>query len=122
LLRKSLAIVLLLAFSTQLSAKALVIGYYYLNQKYIAENLCVNKEKPQMDCNGKCHLKKQLSKQEQAGHQSVPNLKEIGETLVFFETLLNEIRHSNKNFPIQTGYYFSITDHGTEPAVHPPCC
>ena len=35
---------------------------YYLNQKYIAEELCENKDKPQMNCHGKCHLKKEIKK------------------------------------------------------------
>jgi len=33
---------------------------YEINKKYIAEVLCENKAKPEMKCNGKCHLKKQL--------------------------------------------------------------
>jgi hypothetical protein len=35
---------------------------YELNKKYIAEFLCENKKKPEMKCNGRCHLKKQLKK------------------------------------------------------------
>ena len=33
---------------------------YEINKKYIAEVLCENMTKPEMKCNGKCHLKKQL--------------------------------------------------------------
>jgi hypothetical protein len=33
---------------------------YKINYKYISEVLCINKAKPKMACNGKCHLKKQL--------------------------------------------------------------
>ncbi|MDG4716258.1 hypothetical protein [Winogradskyella marincola] len=35
--------------------------YYQLNIDYIIETYCVNKEKPELQCNGKCHLAKQLS-------------------------------------------------------------
>ncbi len=38
---------------------------YALNQDYIAEFLCVNKDKPQLQCNGKCHLAKQIEKQQE---------------------------------------------------------
>ncbi|WP_157607914.1 hypothetical protein [Seonamhaeicola sp. S2-3] len=38
---------------------------YLLNQDYIAEFLCVNKDKPELQCNGKCHLAKELKKQQQ---------------------------------------------------------
>ncbi|GGD21719.1 hypothetical protein GCM10011368_24680 [Hyunsoonleella pacifica] len=38
---------------------------YVLNQDYIAEFLCVNKDKPKLQCNGKCHLAKQIEKQQE---------------------------------------------------------
>lgn len=38
---------------------------YFLNQDYIAEFLCINKEKPELQCQGKCHLMKQLEKQDE---------------------------------------------------------
>ncbi|WP_299112745.1 hypothetical protein [uncultured Winogradskyella sp.] len=34
--------------------------YYQLNIDYIIEAYCVNKDKPELQCNGKCHLAKQL--------------------------------------------------------------
>lgn len=37
------------------------IAYYELNVEYITEKFCENKEKPQLQCNGKCHLAKELS-------------------------------------------------------------
>ncbi len=35
---------------------------YIVNYNYIRTELCENKDKPEMHCNGKCHLKKQLKK------------------------------------------------------------
>lgn len=35
--------------------------YYQLNIDYIIETYCINKDKPQLQCNGKCHLAKQLA-------------------------------------------------------------
>ncbi len=35
---------------------------YALNYDYIAKVLCVNKDKPMLHCNGKCHLMKELAK------------------------------------------------------------
>lgn len=34
--------------------------YYQLNIDYIIETYCINKDKPELQCNGKCHLAKQL--------------------------------------------------------------
>jgi hypothetical protein len=44
-----------------------VVGWYVMNEHSITDKYCVNKDKPQMHCNGKCHLKKQLDKTEQGG-------------------------------------------------------
>lgn len=38
--------------------------WYVSNKAYVAKTLCVNKKKPEMHCNGKCHLAKQLQKLE----------------------------------------------------------
>jgi len=38
----------------------LVSTGFKLNQKYIAENLCENRDKPQLHCNGKCYFMKKI--------------------------------------------------------------
>ena len=35
---------------------------YKINKERIAKVLCINKDKTEMQCNGKCYLKKQLRK------------------------------------------------------------
>jgi len=51
---------------------------FELNQKYIAENLCVNKDKPWLHCNGKCYFMKKIkqAQEKEAGEegQSQKNL------------------------------------------------
>jgi hypothetical protein len=37
-------------------------AYYTINKDMITQKLCVNKSKPQLHCNGKCYLSKQLKK------------------------------------------------------------
>jgi len=39
---------------------------YVINYDYIATVLCVNKAKPQMHCNGKCHLMKEMAKESES--------------------------------------------------------
>lgn len=36
---------------------------YMVNYDYIVNNLCENRDKPEMNCNGKCHLSKELAKE-----------------------------------------------------------
>jgi hypothetical protein len=35
---------------------------YVINYEYISKVLCENKDKPKLQCNGKCHLMKELAK------------------------------------------------------------
>lgn len=56
------AILLFIAFSFRPAYQIAEIGYYELNIDYIIKNYCVNKDKPEMHCNGKCYLNKQLNK------------------------------------------------------------
>ncbi len=36
------------------------LGYYAIDQTNFIEQFCINKDKPKLKCNGKCHLSKQL--------------------------------------------------------------
>lgn len=45
---------------------------YVINQDYIAEYLCINKDKPAMDCNGKCYLMEMLEAENQQKKQNLP--------------------------------------------------
>lgn len=77
------AVVILLALILHLSTFLNVgIGlYYYLNKEYIAQQLCENRNRPEMHCNGKCYLTKQLhtaeKAQQNAGSQVVKEKEEI---------------------------------------------
>ena len=42
--------------------QGLIIVHFKLNQKNIEQEFCVNKAKPEMQCHGKCHLKKKKKK------------------------------------------------------------
>lgn len=46
---------------------------FALNQDYIAEFLCINKDKPKLECNGKCYLAQELKK-EQKSEQKTPKI------------------------------------------------
>lgn len=56
-------------------------GYYSLNKKMIADKLCINKNNPQLHCNGHCFLAKQLNKAEQNEKQQSQILKEKDEVV-----------------------------------------
>lgn len=39
---------------------SVIQGSYELNKSFVIENFCVNKEKPELKCDGKCFLAQQL--------------------------------------------------------------
>lgn len=43
---------------------------YVVNYEYIANVLCENKDKPEMHCNGTCHLTKELAKESGAAEKN----------------------------------------------------
>lgn len=61
----------------QALGKFVVYTDYILNKEYIATNLCVNKSKPILKCNGKCHLAKQLKKQDQKEKPTTSNKEKM---------------------------------------------
>jgi hypothetical protein len=65
LLQKLLAILLLFALTLQGTSQLTVLAGYELHKSYIAQVLCVNRDKPAMHCNGKCYLMKKLRQDQQ---------------------------------------------------------
>lgn len=57
-----IAIVLLLVMSIR---SVLPLIDYAVNYHYISTQLCENKNKPELLCNGKCYVKKELAKSSQ---------------------------------------------------------
>lgn len=60
---------------------------YVVNYDYISKVLCENKSKPQLKCNGKCHLMKQMAK---ASDQEKPLQNDKKAAHHEFETLFLE--------------------------------
>ncbi|WP_276133862.1 hypothetical protein [Polluticoccus soli] len=63
----------------------LIVADYVLNKEYIAKNICENRNKPKLHCNGKCHLKKQLAEDESGKKGSSQSQQERQEVNLFFQ-------------------------------------
>lgn len=55
---------------------------YAVNKDFIAKVLCINKDKPQMNCEGKCHLEKQLKKAEEETQNNKPVTVNLTDNIV----------------------------------------
>ncbi|WP_121064825.1 hypothetical protein [Maribacter vaceletii] len=47
---------------------------YISNKDYIAEVLCINKERTELNCQGKCYLMQQLKAQEENKKTNIPKV------------------------------------------------
>ncbi|CAH8283212.1 hypothetical protein EV196_102183 [Mariniflexile fucanivorans] len=83
--------VLILFNSTRVS---FTYAYYELDKMGFIENLCENKDKPELQCNGKCHLKKVAESQskEQKTPESIIDFKE----LLLYPSPISEFVFTNK--------------------------
>ncbi|CAM3915532.1 hypothetical protein FLCU109888_08650 [Flavobacterium cucumis] len=98
---------------------------YAVNYDYIVNNLCENKSKPELNCNGKCHLTKQLAKASESSSENSSEKKIAFEQteIVFFQEIpsieMRQIYFLNKT-SIGNNYsnlYFHLNDCAF---FHPP--
>jgi len=70
-------------------------AYYYLDKSDFIERLCENKDKPEMHCDGKCHLKKVAEKNTENDKEPIKGVtfKEI--TLFVVEQTKYEFTNSS---------------------------
>jgi hypothetical protein len=97
------------------------VADYYINTAMFAEN-CINKDKPQMHCNGKCQLQKKINTENTNDKQNPErknnNLDEVLSSKTFFASLeiaINPVSEK-KYFITNTGI---LTDRSFR-FFHPP--
>ena len=114
------AYVLLILFSIQ-SFEPILIGLNFkLNQDFYA-SICENKDKPELECKGCCHLKKQLSKNEEEKSTKDKQINKKQQQLYIQEVYLN-IRNIDlylKGEPYASFKTF-ITSQYSYDVFHPP--
>lgn len=72
MVNKLISYILILIMSCQCLVNMGIITYYQLNKEYIADVLCINRDKPELQCQGKCFLTDQLKKDNQSDKKGVP--------------------------------------------------
>ena len=53
-------------------SKAFVVGAFLVNQANISKTLCENRNQPKKHCDGKCYLKKEMTKDEKKDKTNSP--------------------------------------------------
>ncbi len=75
-LKRKIALALALVFLLQVFSSLFIYADFIINNEFIATVLCINKDKPEMQCDGKCYLKMQLGKEEEKKQSQENILKE----------------------------------------------
>lgn len=100
ILRKITLLVLLTAVLIQAFGSLCVVISFEVNRAYIAESLCVNRNRPELDCKGQCFLMKNLkAKIQQSDAQEQQTLQQLlDETLTLFYPKNMLVTFDNQHF------------------------
>lgn len=98
-MNRIIAIILLLAIQLPLMSQWASVAYFQVNRNYIAKNLCENRDKPKLNCNGQCYLAKKLKaaedKEQKSNSQRLEKMPEIQLACQAFSRLTFEVSLSD---------------------------
>jgi len=77
MLRRTVAILLLLCSVAANQSPLFVFAGFKLNQGYIVAALCVNRNQPQLHCNGRCYLMKKLQQAQEKEQKQESHFQKI---------------------------------------------
>ncbi len=99
-MKKILVILLTLLVFIQPLSKVWIFVSFKINQDYISKNLCENRAKPILKCNGKCQLMKKLKLADKDEEKQTPQtIKEKLELLYC---------HNQANFNVSQKFDFEV--------------
>lgn len=113
---------LLISISWQCVAKSAIFIHFKLNQKELASTVCENKDKPKSCCAAKCHLEKEIKKEDKRQSDIPGNIKdkteksELSTGLISFLFIQNHtVQKSNFLYLDKSPLSFPSS------FFHPPC-
>jgi hypothetical protein len=82
--KKSIALILLLIFTLQTFYASGFTIWFYANRAAIAKEHCINKNRPELKCDGKCFLNKKMREAGQHQDEEAPlHVKQLLESSPF---------------------------------------
>lgn len=119
--KRVLSIFILVMLMLTNFSRLFIYASFELNQKYIASTLCVNRDKPEKNCNGKCYLTKKIQQaEEKERKQEQDGQKKSFQESFFVKSLMSD---SVVSFELQKDYYPLPVDDlltGNSEILHPP--
>jgi hypothetical protein len=112
---------LLIAFLGQNFSSYFIALDFQLNQKYIAGNLCENRNKPEMKCEGRCYLCRKLKKDQKDSEESPERRTDNRSELISEQTVFEAPPVFSQTISIQyTHFDEAIVDEFAATFFHPP--
>ena len=97
---------------------------YVINYEYISKVLCENKDKPKLNCNGKCHLAKQFAKQDKQEKSTSETQKFKVETLEITAQIPTTIAFIYPIKSVESANYYAFSEARSDAHLmeifHPP--
>jgi hypothetical protein len=124
MLQRFTAILLLVSLVTVSFSRFFVFAGFELNKSYIANNLCENRDKPWLHCNGKCYFMKKIRQAEEneKKQNAKDNLSRLEIsffqepfTLSFLQPVISD--EAQKFFP---NYTYQYRSHHIDSIFRPP--
>ena len=118
--RNTFSVILIIAMLWNVFYASYTYAYYFIDQEGFVAEYCVNTDKPEMKCNGKCHLK-EVSKKD-ANNDKAPSNVILTKELTLF---VQEKEKIDFGFIVYTkkqiNYYYNLYSYLSEYALyHPP--
>lgn len=101
------------------------LAEYAVNYDYISKVLCINKSRPEVHCNGKCYLSKELAKTNDTDPSPLNKTKNSGQKIldtyipsgITEVTITEKIPFFNFSFAYEDAYSFLFLKHIFRPPV-----
>ena len=114
------AVFFVLLYVLAMTRPIIPLASFVVNQDYIAEFFCINQDKPELECNGKCYLMQKLEEQNEKKRQNLPPIAmeeyPIGFVefmgLEFSKTLISFV---NNTFSYRDNYRFIFSKDNDHP-------
>ncbi len=124
-MKKIISILLVSVILLQSFSKMWILLSFKVNQDYIAQVLCINRDKPQMHCNGNCILMQRMKAAEEQEKQQIPKkLKDHQEVLYCFAVPTWQIDRQTDITPQKQLFFFYQSPFSTlmsQGVFRPPC-
>lgn len=89
----------------------LLYEFYALDKPHFVELFCVNKDQPELECDGSCMLAKMMEQQQKDTDKSLPDITQF-KLIYYFQTVVFKVKnlkiHKTKHYFFYHNFYESL--------------